>query len=320
MLGRLSFRGIRCPSFTPCRCYRTKSKETIPKNGKTSKVETTITAGSDQHNDLPSFLEYAARQKLSPTSPVYVGTRYEYLVAFPLRQLGFTLTRTGRASDYGIDLLGHWSVPSHPSPLRVLLQCKAHAKSLSPAHIRELEGAFTGAPAGWKGEGVMGFLAATSSATKGMRDALVRSKVPMGYLQVTDEGRVLQFIWNNEATVRGLEGMGVTARYGPEVGEREVVLTWKGWSIRREEAEVVVVEKKRGAKTSAEQTSTEPKKRGRPRKLEASEAPLEKKMNKKKKVAKTPTKAKTRAPPKKVASKSRDAKASKGPKGQRKKE
>lgn len=197
-----------------------------------------IDPGSEHHNDLPSFTAYAKRLSLSESSTVYVGTRYEYVVASSLSRLGFQLTRTGRQSDRGIDLLGHWHVPSLPSPLRVLLQCKAYNKKLTPANVRELEGSFTGAPAGWQGEGVLGFLATTSPATQGMRDALGRSRLPVGFLQIDSEGKVLQFLWNHEAGQRGLEGLGVTTRFKPgsEGGgvDAEIGLTWKGWIMNED--------------------------------------------------------------------------------------
>ncbi|QDS70656.1 hypothetical protein FKW77_001008 [Venturia effusa] len=208
-----------------------------------------ISPGSEQHHDLDSFLAYAKRFELADTSTVYVGTHFEYTVASSLKSLGFDLTRTGRASDYGIDLLGHWTVPSMPKPIRVLLQCKAHNKGLTPANVRELEGAFPGAPAGWRGGGVLGFLVATNQATKGMRDALIRSHLPMGFLQVTANGTVLQFIWNHEAAQQGLEGMGVTNRFSPQAAEadrdgnglaQEIALTWKGWTLSKDSTEVPV--------------------------------------------------------------------------------
>lgn len=229
-----------------------------------------IAPGSEQHNDLKSFLDYAKRLELAETSTVYVGTHYEYTVASSLQSVGFDLTRTGRASDYGIDLLGHWSVPSLPKPIRVLLQCKAYNKGLTPANVRELEGAFPGAPAGWRGGGVLGLLVATNQATKGMRDALIRSHLPMGFLQVTAEGTVLQFIWNHEAAQQGLEGMGVTNRFTLKTEEKErdgngleqeIALTWKGWTLNKENTEVGIQKaeakaKRRVAKSTKASLST----------------------------------------------------------------
>lgn len=185
---------------------------------------------SQNHHDLPTFLSYAARTGLSPTSTVYIGTHYEYTVLTTLTSHGFHLRRIGGASDFGIDLLGTWTLPSLPRPLRVIIQCKALSSRSRPDLIRELEGAFVGAPPGWRGEGVLGLLVAPGPSTKGVRDAMARSKWPMGFVSCgREDGKVKQFLWNQAAVQAGLEGMGVGFRYD-EGGEKEpsLVLTWKG--------------------------------------------------------------------------------------------
>lgn len=195
-------------------------------------------ATPSNHHDLPSFLSYAERNSLSPRSTVYVGTHYEYTVLSALATHNFSLRRVGGASDYGIDLLGTWTLPSLPSPLRVIVQCKALA-SPRPASIRELEGAFVGAPTGWKrGEGlagsnVVGLLVAPGPSTKGVRDAMGRSRWPMGFVSCAQEtGVVRQFIWNQAAVREGLEGIGVVFRHDENGGEEpRLVLTWKGRPI-----------------------------------------------------------------------------------------
>lgn len=205
---------------------------------------------SKNHNDLPSFLTYAARTDLNTASNVYKGTHYEYTVASALSAFNFTLHRTGRSNDLGIDLVGHFGLP-HPTKvssrgrgretwheLRVLVQCKALKPT--PAMVRELEGAYVGAPAGWNSEGVLALLVASHAATKGVRDALQRSRWPMGLLQVTGKGEVRQFLWNPVAAQIGLEGLGVTVRYGEGAGagtedegemskiKSTIALTWLG--------------------------------------------------------------------------------------------
>lgn len=263
------------------RSLRTKSTPTTSKS--TSKSTPLVQSGSTQHHDLTSFLKYAESNDLSKTSTVYVGTLYEYTAIESLKRFGFDLTRTGKASDLGIDLLGHWSVPSLPVPLRTLVQCKARSKKLHPENVRELEGAFSGAPAGWRGEGVLGFLVAAESATKGMRDALVRSKWPLGFMQVNRNGVVEQFLWNHSAAERGLEGMGVTAKYSlansarkKAAGGNEVVLTYNGWALTRgalDESQETPSKRKRARRSAAvNQGASEgaiKKKRGRPRKVDA---------------------------------------------------
>lgn len=184
---------------------------------------------TSNHNDLPSFLQYASRIDMDTTSTTYVGTHYEYTTQTALSRLGMSLKRIGGKSDYGIDLLGTWTLPSSPQPLRVLIQCKAFARKVEPSQARELEGTFVGAPTGWRGTGVLGFLVSRKPATKGVREAMGRSRWPMGYVLCEDDGRVLQMLWNKRAEQEGLEGVGVSLRYsGGEKSEREVILTWKG--------------------------------------------------------------------------------------------
>lgn len=206
-----------------------------------------IGQASQHHDDLPSFLSYAARTELSASTTTYKGTHYEYTVASALESYGFELHRTGRANDLGIDLVGTFTLPSSTAKkkrgssakkaavsasaaeIQVIAQCKA--VQLQPAMVRELEGAYVGAPAGWKGDNVLALLVASGPATKGVRDALQRSRLPMALMQVTTEGGLSQFLWNAAAAGIGLEGLGVTLRHGGAdtgaAGHR-IALTWMG--------------------------------------------------------------------------------------------
>lgn len=187
------------------------------------------------HHDLETYLDYASRSGLDPKSTVYVGTHYEYTVQEVLKRLGFSLQQTGGASDYGIDLLGEWKLPAVPLNLRVLVQCKALAKKSGPNFVRELEGAFAGAPSGWQGNGVIGLLVSQKPATKGMREALARSRWPMGAITCTGEGGLVQMLWNDRANEEGLTGVGVGIRYkGGNLGEEEIHLTFKGENMEIE--------------------------------------------------------------------------------------
>ncbi|KFX87128.1 hypothetical protein V490_08517 [Pseudogymnoascus sp. VKM F-3557] len=187
------------------------------------------------HHDLETYLAYASRSGLDSKSTVFVGTHYEYTVQEVLKRLGFSLQQTGGASDYGIDLLGEWKLPGVPLNLRVLVQCKALAKKSGPNFVRELEGAFAGAPSGWQGNGVIGLLVSQKPATKGMREALARSRWPMGAITCTGEGRLVQMLWNNRANEEGLTGVGVGIRYkGGSLNEEEIHLTFKGENMEIE--------------------------------------------------------------------------------------
>ncbi|KAK3338363.1 hypothetical protein B0H65DRAFT_320295 [Neurospora tetraspora] len=181
---------------------------------------------SSNHHNLASFLQYAKRTGLGQETTIFVGTHYEYTIASLLTAYGFSLNRVGGQHDFGIDLLGTWSVPTAERPLRVIVQCKA-IQSTRPHLIRELEGAFVGAPVGWRGSEVFGVLVASKIATKGVRDALARSRWPLVFIGCSREGKVEQLLWNHRAEQEGLQGLGVAKRHSPEGGE-QLVLTHKG--------------------------------------------------------------------------------------------
>lgn len=220
------------PSYQP-RLLRT-AKQSLCKYSTNGATEGLVypDSQSQSHHDLPSFLEYATRINMDPKSTTYVGTHYEYTVQNALERLGISLKRIGGKSDYGIDLLGTWSVPSALQPLKVLVQCKAFARKIEPSQARELEGAFVGAPIGWREAGVLGLLVSQKSATKGVREALGRSRWPMGYVLCGDDGKILQMLWNRKAQQEGLEGIEVGLKYGGgDRNEKEVILMWKGEPI-----------------------------------------------------------------------------------------
>ena len=72
------------------------------------------------------------------------------------------------------------------------------------------------------------------SATKGVRDALGKSRLPLCFIKASLEGTVEQCLWNSDSEKEGLAGVGATVRYLSSGGDRkeqvgrEVVLTWKG--------------------------------------------------------------------------------------------
>ncbi|PFH57292.1 hypothetical protein XA68_15251 [Ophiocordyceps unilateralis] len=191
-------------------------------------------ASSAHHSDLATFLEYARRSGLNSHSTVYVGTHYEYTVAAALARQGFSLRRVGGSSDYGTDLVGTWALPSFPWPMRVLLQCKAGVQRVGPHHVRELEGAFIGAPVGWRGDGVLGVLVCERPATRGIRYSLSRSRWPMAFLCCSRNGELSQLLWNRRAQEEGLEGLGVAVRHAPESSTApELFFTCNGVAVER---------------------------------------------------------------------------------------
>ena len=87
----------------------------------------------------------------SSLSTTHRGTAFEERSLRILEaHLSMSLRRVGGKSDGGIDLLGWWWLPAPGSHaclstaprrrLRVLAQCKAEKKKMSPKYVREMEG------------------------------------------------------------------------------------------------------------------------------------------------------------------------------------
>ena len=201
-----------------------------------------LPANAPPHNSLATFIDYARRTGLSPTSTLYIGTHYEYTCKQSLIRLGFTLTRTGGRADAGIDLLGTWHLPGGGAsggspPLRCVAQCKALARAVGPSAVREIEGAIRGAPVGWRGDRCVGVLLAAQPASRGVREAIKRSSRGLVWICVEEGqrnkqekatqtgGRVRQLLWNDRVAEMGAAGIDVGLRRGPL--QEEVVLTWQ---------------------------------------------------------------------------------------------
>jgi len=136
--------------------------------------------------------------------------------------------------------------------VKCIVQCKNLKAKAGPNLIRELEGAFVGAPTRWRGEGVVGVLCAGKEATKGVRDAIrsARRGIVWCHIEEVEEGlgRVRQLFWNHRVSAQGANGVEVGVRYLPGVGEEgevrvdtEVVLTrdgevWESSAVNEEKA------------------------------------------------------------------------------------
>lgn len=100
---------------------------------------------------------------------------------------------------------------------------------------------------GTDGEGTvtesMALLITPLKATKGMRDAMGRSRWPMAYAMINEDGWIQQFLWNRRSADNGLEGLQAETMYRSDLNESksdeitkvtpEVILTWEGktWSV-----------------------------------------------------------------------------------------
>ncbi|KAF7561723.1 hypothetical protein G7046_g2425 [Stylonectria norvegica] len=178
---------------------------------------------SKEHSDLSTFLAYVERTSLNKRTSVYRGTHYEYTVGEALSQYGFSLKRTGGASDRGMDLLGTWTIPSTKQTINVVLQCKCGVRTSSPMYVRELKGALKEAPPGWRGPNAMGLLVGEKPATKGVQEEL-RAEVPLAYVCCSRKGEVQQLLWNLKAQEMGLDGVSVGVRHVGGSDEKQLVL------------------------------------------------------------------------------------------------
>lgn len=172
-----------------------------------------VKPGSPKHNSLSSYIEYAKDVNLRTDRTVYVGTHYEYTAAEALLRLGFSLIRTGKMGDAGIDLIGHWMLSIFREPMPVIVQCKAKDNTCSPVEIRSLEGAFHSVPQEWRNKDVLALLISPGKSTEGLRKQMHLSTRPVAFLRISRDGVVTQFLWNRAAAEKGLEGVGVTPRY-----------------------------------------------------------------------------------------------------------
>ncbi|KAL4920189.1 hypothetical protein BDW62DRAFT_199274 [Aspergillus aurantiobrunneus] len=194
---------------------------------------------SPSHSDLPSFLSYANRTALSESTTTYQGTVYEYNVQSHLRTAAFNLHRVGGRSDLGIDLSGTWHVGPNPvfdPPVRVIVQCKALKTKIGPNIVRELEGVTARhfAPSAGAGAGV---IVSPREATKGVREALGKSRMPLVWMMVGREGGMRQLLWNWRVEALGLGGLGVEVLYSGDFGEDrhtrvETRLMWEGKEVQ----------------------------------------------------------------------------------------
>ncbi|KAL3474931.1 hypothetical protein BJX99DRAFT_259853 [Aspergillus californicus] len=197
------------------------------------------------HSDLPSFLAYATRTNLPESTTFFQGTSYEYAVQSHLRSCAFALDRVGGRADLGIDLTGTWHVGPNPvtdPPVRVFVQCKALKTKLGPNYVRELEGVT--AASRRRGGGLArcaGILVSPREATKGVREALGRSGMPLIWIMVERDGKVGQVLWNGRMEEGlGLFGLGVEISYPLALGEvdeekrgkPDFRLTWEGEQVQ----------------------------------------------------------------------------------------
>lgn len=128
------------------------------------------------------------------------GAAYERACMHTLqRMLGASLMHTGGAHDRGIDLVGWWALP--PTRIRILVQCKAEARRVAPAYVRELEGtvvraawdraAHSGADAAAPACMPIGVLVALHGFTRAALVHAQGSRVPLALVHLGGEAEAL---------------------------------------------------------------------------------------------------------------------------------
>jgi Restriction endonuclease len=171
----------------PCSCFlphslRGKSNDRALSRGATRSVSST---SAPSHDSLSTFLDYAKRTQLDRASTTFAGTYYEYATQSLLRRYGFSLTRVGGRGDRGVDLKGTWTVATGEEKakleLPVIMQCKRLKSKVGPNLIRELEGALAGR------SNTLGVLVGTKGVTRGVRDAMGRSRVGICWVMLEVE-------------------------------------------------------------------------------------------------------------------------------------
>jgi hypothetical protein len=134
-----------------------------------------------------------------------------------------------------MDLLGNWTIPNLPSEASQAPRCyntvvSCKISKLSPAFIRELEGAVTSS-----GSNTIGILANPHNCSRGIQEHLLSSRRPLAFCTVRpyDEGGYLeQFVWNGAASEL-LPKVGVKTRHVStgEAPTSQIVLTVDGHEL-----------------------------------------------------------------------------------------
>jgi len=200
-------------------------------------TETFLIPTKQPHHSLRTFLAHARSTLLSPHSTTYAGTFYEYLALETLRRHGLSLQRVGGRGDSGIDLRGSWHLPCDAlirsaQPLSVLVQCKRLKGKAGPNLVRELEGACASyAASTGRSGGVLGLLVSTRAVTKGVREAMGRSRWGLGWvcLEVVRAGEVVVKEEEEEGGGEGGEGRGQGNRERRRNATRVKDADWDSW-------------------------------------------------------------------------------------------
>lgn len=90
----------------------------------------------ERHNTLAMIHKLKSHERDVRAYSECNGPEFERLVARAFRNRGWQVEEMGGANDGGIDLV------AHKGQIRAVVQCKAHARQIPPAVVRELYGTF----------------------------------------------------------------------------------------------------------------------------------------------------------------------------------
>ena len=185
------------------RCWaRRLPSSSSPKLSTNSTRSASSSSADPPRASLRTFLAHAKRTHLDRTSTTFSGTYYEYATQALLRRYGFELDRVGGRGDRGVDLRGVWRICTATAggdtagadsdssskteiqmEVPVIIQCKRLKSKVGPNLIRELEGALAG-----RGN-TLGVLVGTQGATRGVREAMGRSRVGICWVMLQLVGK-----------------------------------------------------------------------------------------------------------------------------------
>jgi hypothetical protein len=119
-------------------------------------------------------------------SYVAKGTAFELKCKELLSRYCFKLHSTGGKGDKGIDLKGTWDIDTPSINLVSFVQCKYQSKPISPAIIREFEGAVYSHIHGHSVP-YFGLIISNQSPSMDARKHFKGSKCPLGYAVTSGE-------------------------------------------------------------------------------------------------------------------------------------
>jgi hypothetical protein len=156
----------------------------------------------DKVDDIDKILKDYDNVNEDSNSAYLRGLKYEYDVLKFLKRFGFSLERTGRSGDRGVDFRGVWRLPDLTVP--VVGQCKNEKKPVSSRYIREFIGTLHD-----EKQNAVGVFVSNSHFSKECR-LTAAVEVPLLFCQL--ENDKLVWIYLNVAAQKRIPNLTITAQ------------------------------------------------------------------------------------------------------------